>query len=165
MEDFTQDPDFIIYGQHMNRDPDTLQELSQLTYQKQIFMTNKKELFNRTKAENENGIAQAPFPKKSKSSFLFTVIFHIYLFIGSSVGILWLIPCVMFAVRQRKIKTLVSAIALHQTKAIEAAAVQSSTASLPAEQNATSVLSYPNVLEKFIGMDFPPNPGHKINMP
>ena len=44
MEDFTQDPDFIIYGQHMNRDPDTLQELSQLTYQKQIFMTNKKEL-------------------------------------------------------------------------------------------------------------------------
>ena len=109
MEDFTQDPDFIIYGQHMNRDPDTLQELSQLTYQKQIFMTNKKELFNKTKAENENGIAQAPFPKKSKSSFFFTVIFHIYLFIGSSVGILWLIPCIMFAVRQRKIKTLVSA--------------------------------------------------------
>ena len=102
MEDFTQDPDFIIYGQHMNRDPDTLQELSQLTYQKQIFMNNKKELFNKTKAENENGIAQAPFPKKSKSSFFFTVIFHIYLFIGSSVGILWLIPCIMFAVRQRK---------------------------------------------------------------
>ena len=82
-------------------------------------------------------------------SFFITVIFHIYLFIGSSVGILWLIPCIMFAVRQRKIKTLVSAIALHQTKAIEAAAVQISTASLPAEQNATSVLSYPNVLEKF----------------
>ena len=66
MEDFTQDPDFIIYGQHMNRDPDTLQELSQLKYQKQIFMTNKKELFNKTKAENENGIAQVPFPRKSK---------------------------------------------------------------------------------------------------
>ena len=162
MEDFTQDPDFIIYGQHMNRDPDTLQELSQLTYQKQIFMTNKKELFNKTKAENENGIAQAPFPKKSKSSFFFTVIFHIYLFIGSSIGILWLIPCIMFAVRQRKIKTLVSAIALHQTKAIEAAAVQISTASLPAEQNATSVLSYPNVLEKFIGMDIPPNQATKL---
>ena len=128
-------------------------------------MTNKKELFNKTKAENENGIAQAPFPKKSKSSFFFTVIFHIYVFIGSSVGILWLIPCTMFAVRQRKIKTLVSAIALHQTKAIEAAAVQISTASLPAEQNATRVLSYPNVLEKFIGMDSPPKPGHKINMP
>ena len=68
----------------------------------------------------------------------------------------------MFAVRQRKIKTLVSAIALHQTKAIEAAAVQILTASLPAEQNATSVLSYPNVLEKFIGMDSPPNQATKL---
>ena len=47
-------------------------------------------------------------------------------------------------------------------KAIEAAAVQISTASLPAEQNATSVSSYPNVLEKLIGMDFPPNQATKL---
>ena len=50
---------------------------------------------------------------------------------------------IMFAVRQRKIKTLVSAIALHQTKAIEAAAVQISTASLPAEQQCYKCIKLP----------------------
>ena len=160
MEDYSQDPNFMIYGKDMNRNPNTLQELSQIIYQKQLFLNTKKELFLKPKAEI--GPTQTPFSQKSKSSFFFTVIFHIYIFIGSSVGILWLIPCVMFAVRQRKIKALVSAMALHQSKAIEAAAIEAATASLPAEQKAQTTINLPYMLDKLTAMDIPTNQVTKL---
>ena len=155
MEDYSQDPNFMIYGKDMNRNPNTLQELSQIIYQKQLFLNTKKELFLKPKAEI--GPTQTPFSQKSKSSFFFTVIFHIYIFIGSSVGILWLIPCVMFAVKLRKIKALVSAMILHQSKAIEAAAIEVATASLPAEQKAQTTINLPYMLDKLTAMDIPTN--------
>ena len=139
----------------MKRNPDTLKELSQVIYQKQVFINTQEELFSRPKAEVGPVLPETPLSKRSKSSFLFSVIFHIYIFIGSSVGILWLIPCILFAIKQRKMKTLVSAMALHQAKPIEAAAI---TASLPAVQTeALATPSVPTLLEKLTGMDIPTN--------
>ena len=104
-------------------------ELSQIIHQKQAFLQSRKELFSKPKADIR--LPETPLSKRSKSSFLFSAIFHIYIFVGSSVGIMWLVPCILFAIKQRKMKTLVSAMALHQAKPIEAVAAS---ASVPAEQ-------------------------------
>ena len=123
--------------------------MSQVVYQKQVFLNNKKELFSKPKVELGPVLPETPLSKKSKSSFLFSVIFHIYIFVGSSVGIMWLIP-----IKQRKMKTLVSAMALHQAKPFEA--VTAST-SMPAEQTEALITSVPSLLEKLTGMDIPTN--------
>ena len=155
MEDYKEDPQFMFYGQNVKRNPQTLQELSQIVYQKQVFLNTRKELFSRPKAEMGPILPETPLSKKSKSSFLFSVIFHIYIFVGSSVGIMWLIPCILFAIKQRKMKTLVSAMALHQAKPIEAVAASTS---MPAEQiEALMTTSVPSLLEKLTGMDIPTN--------
>ena len=79
MEDYSQDPNFMIYGKDMNRNPNTLQELSQIIYQKQLFLSTKKELFLKPKAEIEP--TQTPFSQKSKSSFFFYSYFpHIHFY-------------------------------------------------------------------------------------
>ena len=129
--------------------------MSQVVYHKQVFFNTRKELFPRPKAELGPALAETPLSKKSKSSFLFSVIFHIYIFVGSSVGIMWLIPCILFAIKQRKMKTLVSAMALHQTKPIKAEAASTS---MPAEQiEALITASVPSLLEKLTGMDINTN--------
>ena len=151
MEDYKEDPQFLFYGQNVKRNPQTLKELSQIVYQKQIFLNTRKELFSRPKAEIGPVLPETPLSKKSKSSFLFSVIFHIYIFVGSSVGIMWLIPCILFAIKQRKIKTLVSAMAFHQAKPIEAFAASTS---MPAEQTeALITTNVPSLLGKLTGMD------------
>ena len=134
MEDYTKDPQFLLYGKDMKRNPSTLAELSQIVHQKQAFLKSRKELFSKPKAEIR--LPETPLSKRSKSSFLFSAIFHIYIFVGSSVGILWLVPCILFALKQRKMKTLVSAMALHQAKPIEAVAAS---ISVPAEQTETLI--------------------------
>ena len=68
----------------------------------------------------------------------------------------------MFAIRQRKIKALVSAMALHQSKAIEAAAIKVATASLPAGQKAQTTLNLPYMLDKLTAMDIPTNQVTKL---
>ena len=120
MEDYTEDPQFLLYGKDMKRNPNTLAELSQIIHQKQEFLKSRKEIFSKPKAEIR--LPETPLSKRSKSSFLFLAIFHIYIFVGSSVGIMWLIPCIIFTMKQRKMKTLVSTMALHQAKPIEAVA-------------------------------------------
>ena len=142
MEDYTKDPQFLLYGKDIKRNPNTLAELSQIIHQKQEFLKSRKELFSKPKAEIR--LPETPPSKRSKSSFLFSAIFHIYIFVGSSVGILWLIPYILFAIKQRKMKTLVSAMALHQARPIEAV-----TALLPAVQNA----SIPILTERLTAMD------------
>ena len=155
MEDYKEDPQFLFYGQNVKRNPQTLKELSQIVYQKQVFLNTRKELFSRPKAEIGPILPETPLSKKSKSSFLFSVIFHIYIFVGSSVGIMWLIPCILFAIKQRKMKTLVSSMALHQAKPIEAVAASTS---MPAEQTeALMITSVPSLLDKLTGMDIPTN--------
>ena len=153
-------PTIPLYGRNVKRNPQTLKELSQVLYQKQVFINTKKELFSVPKAELGPVLPGTPLSKKSKSSFLFSVIAHIYIFIGSSAGIMWLIPFILFAIKQRKMKTLVSAMALHQAKPIEAVAASTS---MPAEQTEalmrTSVLT---LLEKLSGMDILTNSVTKL---
>ena len=155
MEDYREDPKFLFYGKNVKRNPQTLKELSQTVYQKQVFLNTRKELFSKPRAELGPIQPETPLSKRSKSSFLFSAIFHIYIFVGSSIGIMWLIPCILFAINQRKMKTLVSAMALHQTKPIEAVAASTS---VPAEQiEAQTTASIPSLLEKLTAMDIPTN--------
>ena len=151
MEDYTKDPQFLLYGKDIKRNPNTLAELSQIIHQKQEFLKSRKELFSKPKAEIR--LPETPPSKRSKSSFLFSAIFHIYIFVGSSVGILWLIPYILFAIKQRKMKTLVSAMALHQARPIEAV-----TALLPTVQNA----SIPILTERLTAMDISTNDVTKL---
>ena len=59
------------------------------------------------------------------------------------------------AIKQKKVKTLVSAMAIHQTRAIEAAAASP----LPAEHNAT-IMTKENIttlLDRLTAIDIPTN--------
>ena len=96
----------------------------------------RKNFFSRPRAELGPTLPQNPISQKSKSSFLFTIIVHIYPFVGSSIAILWLVPWVIMVIKQKKVKTLVSAMALHQARAVEAVAASP----LPAEQNMTQMI-------------------------
>ena len=108
-------------------------------------------------------LPETPLSKRSKSSFLFSAIFHIYIFVGSSVGILWLIPCILFALKQRKMKTLVSAMASHQAKPIEAVAASTS---VPAEQTeALITTSVPIPVRKTYRNGHPYKSYDKTSMP
>ena len=100
LEDFTKDPNFYIYGKGSNKSPTNLKELSHIVYQKQLFIHNKKELFSNPRAELGPTLPKNPISQKSKSSFLFTAIVDIYLFVGSSIAILWLVPWVVMAIKQ-----------------------------------------------------------------
>ena len=71
-------------------------------------------------------------PKYGKSSFLFTVVFHIYIFVGSSIGIILILPYVFYAVKHRKLKTLVSAMTMYRASTGEAAPIPNLTAPLTA---------------------------------
>ena len=159
MEDYTKDPPFLLYGKDTKRNSNTLAELSQIIHQKQEFLKSRKELFSKPKAELGPALPETPLTKKSKSSFLFSVIFHIYIFVGSSVGILWLIPCILFAMKQRKMKTLVTTMALHQAKPIEAVAASTSK---PGEQTEALMTSVPSILEKLTRMDIRTNSMTKL---
>ena len=120
LQDYAKDPDFLVYAKSKDNNPNNLQELSQVVYQKKLFQQNRKKLFSGKKAEVEPVLPETPF-LKSKSSFLFTAIFHIYTLIGSTLAILWTIPYIIVAFKQKKIKSLVAAMAMHNIKAIEAA--------------------------------------------
>ena len=69
MEDYTKDPQFLLYGKDMKRNPNTLAELSQIIHQKQQFLKNRKERFSKPKADI--GLPETPFPKDQKVLFFF----------------------------------------------------------------------------------------------
>ena len=45
LEDYSSDPDYLIYGSEVQKNPTTLRELSQVNFKKQVFMDNRKKLF------------------------------------------------------------------------------------------------------------------------
>ena len=120
MEDYTKDPFYRVYSSEHDQNPTNLQELSNLAHDKQEFQRNRNKLFSKEKAELEPRVTETPI---SKSSFLFSAIFHIYAMTGSTIAILWTIPYIIFAIKQRKMKSLVTAMAMHNVRAIEAAAL------------------------------------------
>ena len=119
MEDYSKDPYFHQYNKDPDQNPTNLQKLSKLAHDKQEFQRNRKKLFSKEKAELEPIVTETPI---SKSSFLFSAIFHIYAMTGSTIAILWTIPYIVFAIKHRKMKSLVTAMAMHNVRAIEAAA-------------------------------------------
>ena len=54
LEDYSQDPAFPIYGGERDPHPSTLRQLSQLQYQKQVFLDTRKKLFNGKQAERHD---------------------------------------------------------------------------------------------------------------
>ena len=56
----------------------------------------------------------------SKSSFLFTAIVHICMFTGSTLGILWALPYIWYALKCRKLSALVGAMAMYKASPAEA---------------------------------------------
>ena len=66
MEDYMKDPQFLFYGRNVKSNPQTLKELSQVLYQKQVFINTKKELFSVPKAELGPVLPETPFPKSQK---------------------------------------------------------------------------------------------------
>ena len=116
-------PHYQAYTTDHDIKPTTLQELSHLAHVKQLFHQNRNKLFSNEKA----GITLEPIVTEtpiSKSSFLFSTILHIYTMAGSTLAILWTVPYIVFACKQRKMKSLLSAMAMHNLKAIEAASVK-----------------------------------------
>ena len=134
LEDYSQDPAFPINGGERDPQPSTLKQLSQLQYQKQVFLETRKKLFNGKQAEDMTPILpdSGLKPKSDKGSFLFSVVFHIYIFIGSSIGIVLVLPYVIYAIKHRKLKTLVAAITMYRAGGAEAVPVPNFTAPLTA---------------------------------
>ena len=125
MEDYTQDPDYLTYGKEGRKNPQTLEELSKVKYQKQIFLQSRKKLFSDKEAglglENVPRLPETPLHTKPlKSSFLFTAIVHIYMFTGSTLGILWALPYIWYAIKHRKLSALVGAMAMYKGSPAEA---------------------------------------------
>ena len=123
MEDYPSDPDYQVYGNEVQRNPETLKELSQLNFKKQLFLENRKKLFSEAKAESDERkpiLPNIPLSESRKSSFLFTAIVHIYMFTGSTLGILWALPYVWYAVKHRKLSALVGAMAMYKASTAEA---------------------------------------------
>ena len=101
----------------LQKTPDTFRELSQVNFKKQIFLDNRKKLFSEAKSEYEikPRLPETPLTP-NKSSFLFTTIVHIYMFTGSTLGILWALPYVWYAI---KLSTLVGAMAMYKASPAE----------------------------------------------
>ena len=114
MEDFSQDPDFQVYCQDTKTFHDTLAQLAHVHYQKRLFLTNKNEfLFEGKAGMDEVGVSDTPSNSIGNSfSFLFTVAFHIFVFLGSALSMIMLLPQVYMIIKQKKLRGLVAAIAL-----------------------------------------------------
>ena len=160
MEDYMKDPQFLFYGRNVKRNPQTLKKLSQVLYQKQVFINTKKELFFCTKGRIRTSTTRDPLIQKVKKFFpLLSNIPYIHICRQFS----WHYvanPMHFICNKAKEMKTLVSAMALHQAKSIEAVAASTS---MPAEHTeALMTTSVPSLLEKLSGMDIPTNSVTKL---
>ena len=115
MEDFSQDPNFKIYSQDSKVFPETLAQLAHVHYQKKLFFSNQNEfLLSEGKAGMDGvGVLDTPSTSSGNSfSILFTVAFHIFVFLGSCLSMIMLLPQVYMILKQKKLKGLMAAIAL-----------------------------------------------------
>ena len=120
MEDFTQDPDFHIYCQDTDSFPDTLAQLAHVHFQKKLFLSNRNSTSNEFPSEGKAGL-DGPLHTGNSFSFLFTIAFHIFVFLGSTLSLVMLLPQLYMLIKQKKLRGLVAAIALFK-QATEATA-------------------------------------------
>ena len=127
MEDYSEDPEFSTYCQDTSVFPDTLAQLSHVHYQKQLFLhrnefpSEGKAGKDESKTKDESEKSLTPYSAGNSFSFLFTIAFHIYVFLGSSLSLLMLLPQLYMIIKHKKLKGLVAAITLYN-QATEATA-------------------------------------------
>ena len=97
-------------------------------------------------------------PKSGKSSFLFTVMFHIYIFIGSSIGIILILPYVFYAVKHRKLKTLVTAMTMYRAGTLKTLV----TAMTMYRAGTGEAAPLPNLTAPLTAIDIPTHPASKL---
>ena len=131
MEDYSKDPDFPVYCQDSSMFPETLAQLAHVHYQKKLFLHNKNEFLSEGKAgmvEQEVPLAPISVSPGNSFSFMFTIAFHIFVFLGSTLSMVMLLPQVYTILKQKKLRGLVAAIALYkQATGGEAAPIEPTT--------------------------------------
>ena len=114
MEDYSQDPDFDIYCQDTSQFPEYLDQVAHVHYQKQTYLANAKEFPNAGRAGMEiSEVSETPhLPSGNSFAFMFTVAFHVYVFVGTAISMIMLLPQVYMLLKQKKLRGLVAAITM-----------------------------------------------------
>ena len=114
MEDYSQDPDFEIYCQDTSQFPQYLDQVAHVHYQKQAYLANAKEFLIEGRAGMENSeVSETPhIPSGNSFAFMFTAAFHVYVFVGTTISMIMLLPQVYMLLKQRKLRGLVAAITM-----------------------------------------------------
>ena len=114
LEDYSQDPNFTIYCQDTAQFPEFLDQVAHIHYQKQVFLANAKEFPYEGRAGIENSeVSETPhIPSGNSFGFMFTVAFHVYVFVGTTISMIMLLPQAYMLLKQKKLRGLVAAITL-----------------------------------------------------
>ena len=138
MEHFSKDPDFPVYCQDSSMFPTFLDQLVHVHYQKKLFLQSSRKHSKEFPYEGRAGIdkvqvsvtpEQVPsgnslidkvqvsvtpeqVPSGNSFSFMFTVAFHLYVFLGTTISMIMLLPQVYMLLKQKKLRGLVGAITM-----------------------------------------------------
>ena len=119
MEDFSKDPDFPVYCQDSSMFPTFLDQLVHVHYQKKLFLQTSRKHSKEFPYEGRAGIDKIQVsvtpeqvPSGNSFSFMFTVAFHLYVFLGTTISMIMLLPQVYMLLKQKKLRGLVGAITM-----------------------------------------------------
>ena len=119
LEDFSKDPDFPVYSQDSSMFPTFLDQLVHVHYQKKLFFQTSRKHTKEFPFEGRAGIDKVQVsvtpeqvPSGNSFSFMFTVAFHLYAFLGTTIGMIMLLPQVYMLLKQKKLRGLVGAITM-----------------------------------------------------
>ena len=119
MEDFSKDPDFPVYCQDSSLFPTFLDQLVHVHYQKKLFLQtsrkHSKEFPYDGRAEMDKvqvSVTPEQVPSGNSFPFMFTVAFHLYVFLGTTISMIMLLPQVYMLPKQKKLRGLVGAITM-----------------------------------------------------
>ena len=119
MEDFSKDPDFPVYCQDSSMFPTFLDQLVHVHYQKKLFLQTSRKHSKEFPYEGRAGIDKVQVsvtpeqvPSGNSFSFMFTVAFHLYVFLGTTISMIMLLPQVYMLLKQKKLRGLVGAITM-----------------------------------------------------
>ena len=119
MEDFSKDPDFPVYCQDSSMFPTFLDQLVHVHYQKKLFLQTSRKHSKEFPYEGRAGmdkvqvsVTPEQVPSGNSFSFMFTVAFHLYVFLGTTISMIMLLPQVYMLLKQKKLRGLVGAITM-----------------------------------------------------
>ena len=119
MEDFSKDPDFPVYCQDSSMFPTFLDQLVHVHYQKKLFLQTSRRHSKEFPYERRAGmdkvqvsVTPEQVPSGNSFSFMFTVAFHLYVFLGTTISMIMLLPQVYILLKQKKLRGLVGAITM-----------------------------------------------------